>query len=218
MNFVGTQFRPQQRENNFLTYSKSPTYKHLSCELSKIQTCVHMSNHVSQFTCLVYIITCMHMLQVVMLLCTLLYSTESTVVQYLYFKPRMSGSKCKSSGDVAGTAKKCQVIMMETLLLRHRTQMQNGTRRLQQPFRMQSSATMSSMTRKTELLHRHPWIAPSLPPPLPPPVSNSSCLFTRCQPLYASSCTVLLYFSRYCTVRLKMFSLFFVFVFYVLFV
>ena len=57
-----------------------------------------------------------------------------------------------------------------------------------------------------------------LPPPLPPPVSNSSCLFTRCQPLYASCCTVLLYFSGYCTVRLKMFSLFFVFVFYVSFV
>ena len=52
-----------------------------------------------------------------------------------------------------------------------------------------------------------------LPPPLPPPVSNSSCLFTRSQPLYASCCTVLLYFSRYCPVRLKMFSLFFVFVF-----
>ena len=57
-----------------------------------------------------------------------------------------------------------------------------------------------------------------LPPPLPLPVSNSSCLFTRCQPPYASCCTVLLYFSRYCTVRLTMFSLFFVFVFYVLFV
>ncbi|TEA39858.1 hypothetical protein DBR06_SOUSAS4610103, partial [Sousa chinensis] len=26
----------------------------------------------------------------------------------------MSGSKCKSSGDVAGTAKKCQVITVET--------------------------------------------------------------------------------------------------------
>ncbi|XP_060005064.1 uncharacterized protein LOC132520324 [Lagenorhynchus albirostris] len=35
-----------------------------------------------------------------------------------------------------------------------------------------------------------------LPPPLPPPVSNSSCLFTRCQPLDASCCSVLLYFSR----------------------
>ena len=46
-----------------------------------------------------------------------------------------------------------------------------------------------------------------LPPPLSPPVSNSFCLFPQCQPLYASCCTVLLYFSRYCTVRLKMFSL-----------
>ena len=50
-----------------------------------------------------------------------------------------------------------------------------------------------------------------LPPPLPPPVSNSSCLFTRCQPLCASCCTVLLYFSRSCTVRLKIFPLFVVF-------
>ena len=42
-----------------------------------------------------------------------------------------------------------------------------------------------------------------LPPPLP--ISNSSCLFTQCQPLFANHCTVLLYFSRYCTVRLKTF-------------
>ena len=35
------------------------------------------------------------------------------------------------------------------------------------------------------------------PPPLPSPVSNSSCLFIRCQPLCASHCTILLYFSRY---------------------
>ena len=46
----------------------------------------------------------MHPLQVVVLLCTLLYSSvQSTVVQYLCFKPRMSGSKCESSGDGAGT-------------------------------------------------------------------------------------------------------------------
>ena len=58
---------------------------------------------------------CVHPLQVVVLLCTLLYSTVyNTVVQYLYLKPRMSGSKHKSSGDVAGTAKKCQAITMET--------------------------------------------------------------------------------------------------------
>ena len=42
-------------------------------------------------------------------LCTLLYRTiERTPVQCLYFKSRMSKSKCKSSSDVAGSAKKCQ--------------------------------------------------------------------------------------------------------------
>ena len=50
--------------------------------------------------------------------------------------------------------------------------------------------------------------APPSPPPLPPPVNNSSCLFTRWEPLCASCCTVLLYFSGYCTVGLKMFYLF----------
>ena len=55
-----------------------------------------------------------------------------------------------------------------------------------------------------------------LPSPLPPPVSNCPGLFTCCQPLRAS-CTVLLYFSRSCSVRLKC-SLFFVLVFYILFV
>ena len=44
-----------------------------------------------------------------------------------------------------------------------------------------------------------------LPPSFPPAVNNSSCLFTWCQPLYATCCTILLYFSRCCTVRLKMF-------------
>ena len=44
-----------------------------------------------------------------------------------------------------------------------------------------------------------------LPPPLPPPVSNSSCVFIQCQFWYASYCTLLLYFSRYCTVTLKCF-------------
>ena len=44
-----------------------------------------------------------------------------------------------------------------------------------------------------------------LSPPLPTSVSNSSCLFTRCQPLYVSYWTILLYFSGYCTVRLKRF-------------
>ena len=55
-----------------------------------------------------------------------------------------------------------------------------------------------------------------LPAPLPPPVSNF-LPFTPCQSLYTSCCTKLLYFSRYCTVRFKMISLFCVFVFYILF-
>ena len=56
----------------------------------------------SEFTCLVHIVMCMHSLQVVVHLCTLLYSTvQNTVVPYLYFKPRMSEGKYKSSGDVA---------------------------------------------------------------------------------------------------------------------
>ena len=41
-------------------------------------------------------------------------TVQSTVVQYLYFKSRMSGSKHKSNSDVAGTAKKCQMITRET--------------------------------------------------------------------------------------------------------
>ena len=50
--------------------------------------------------------------------------------------------------------------------------------------------------------------ASALPPllPLSPPVSDFSCLFSLCQPLYASCCTVLLYFPRYSTAWLKMFS------------
>ena len=43
-----------------------------------------------------------------------------------------------------------------------------------------------------------------LPPPLPPLVNNSSCLFTWWEPLCASCCTVLIHFSGYCTVGLKM--------------
>ena len=76
---------------------------------------------------------------------------------------------------------------------------------------------------------RHKWNC-SLPPdsycwrsfsciislPLPPPVNNSCCLFPRCQPLCVTYCTGLRYFSRYYTVRFKMFPLFSVFVFYVL--
>ena len=42
----------------------------------------------------------------------------------------------------------------------------------------------------------HPSALP-FPTPSPFSISNSSCLFTRCQSLCASYCTTLLYFSRY---------------------
>ena len=47
-----------------------------------------------------YIVTCVHPLQVFVLMCTLSSAAYSTIVQCLYFKPR---SKCESGGDVAGT-------------------------------------------------------------------------------------------------------------------
>ena len=49
---------------------------------------------------------------------------------------------------------------------------------------------------------------------LPPPVSNFSCLFTRCQPLYASCYPAVLYFSRYFTVKLKLLFLCFFLIHY----
>ena len=52
--------------------------------------------------------------------------------------------------------------------------------------------------------------------PLPPLVINCLGLFTQCQPLYASYCTRLLCFSRYCTVR--WFFFFFCVCFYALFI
>ena len=109
----------------YILYSKC-----LSYEPSNMQTCVHMSTHVSQFTCLVQTVTCMRPLQVAVFLCTLLYSSVwSTVEQYLYFKSRMSKSKHKSSGNAAGAAKKHQVIMMETKvkIIESGARQKNGT-------------------------------------------------------------------------------------------
>ena len=52
--------------------------------------------------CLACIVMCMNHLQG-WLCCVLCNSILSTVGQYLCFKSRMSGSKYKSSGDIAGT-------------------------------------------------------------------------------------------------------------------
>ena len=69
---------------------------------SRFQSC--------QFPCQACAGTCMHpysWLWLCALFCLLLRRVE-------YFKPRMSRHKYKSSRDVAGAAKKCQVMMMET--------------------------------------------------------------------------------------------------------
>ena len=67
-------------------------------------------------------------------------------------------------------------------------------------------------------LHLLGWqsVSPTICTPSSFSISNSSCLATRCQPLDASFCTVLLYFSRYCPVRFIVFAfshLFFLYVF-----
>lgn len=77
-------------------YSKSPTYESSTCNLSKRRTCVH----ISQFTCLAYIVMCIDVLQ--NFLCTLLYdvfiscpgcpeaSTKAAVVQLVMLR----GASC----------------------------------------------------------------------------------------------------------------------------
>ena len=78
--------------------TKSPIYKPSSWKLSKMWPCICMSSHVSYFICLVYIVTCVHPVQVVMPFCALLYSTvESTDIQYLYFKPRILEASIKTA-------------------------------------------------------------------------------------------------------------------------
>ena len=53
-------------------------------------------------------------------------------------------------------------------------------------------------------------------PPFPTsaslPVSNSSCLFTRCQPMCASCYTSVVYFSRYCKIKHFYFCVCFLFI------
>ena len=147
----------------------------------------------------------------------------------------------------AGNGRELSLLEEPLLVLRHRTRTWNGTRRSQQPFRVQSSAAVSSVMRKKELhldiagsyffkqlnrrkrnlCHQHQaWLKLQLalhlllltilwlyhlPLPLPLPASNSSCLLTQCQPLYASCCTVL-FKALYCKIK-NVFFIFFVFFF-----
>ena len=55
------------------------------------------------FARLACVVMCVRPLQMVVLSCTLLATVQRRVVQYVYLKARMSGSKCQSPGDVAGT-------------------------------------------------------------------------------------------------------------------
>ena len=53
-------------------------------------------------------------------------------------------------------------------------------------------------------------VADHLPHPLSPPVSNSCCLFTWCQHLYASYCSVL-FKALYCTIKNALLFLFYMY-------
>ena len=79
-------------------------------ELAGMDTSSHVSSHVSG------VVTCTHPLQGLVLLCTLLYTAIRSTD--LYFKPRMSGSKCKSSSNVVGIAKKHQLLYCPIVLFK----------------------------------------------------------------------------------------------------
>ena len=162
-----------------------------------------MSSPVSQFMCLADIVTCMCSLQVAVFLCA--FSTvQHKVGQYLNFKPRMSSMTRKKK--------------KELLLRQHQIAFSRGQIELN-PANHQSLCHQHQARVKLQLALRLLLLMIlqlyHLPPSLPPLVSNSSFLF-RCQRLYARCYTALLYFSRYHTVRLKMFYCVCVFVMYYL--
>ena len=69
-----------------------------------MQACVHMSNHGSEFMCLVSIITCMHPLELGVLLCTLPYQTiavqhESLTNEDLMELEAQRKDKCRQEED-----------------------------------------------------------------------------------------------------------------------
>ena len=71
--------------------SKSPTGEASSCGLSKMGTCVSTSSPISWLMCPEHVVTCVHPLQVAVLLWPPLCSAVwSTVAPYLHFKPRLS--------------------------------------------------------------------------------------------------------------------------------
>ena len=85
-----------------MQYDKSSINESSNCELSKLLPCICMSNHmlvhISGIHCHV-IISCISCCGFVHF--NLQYCIDT--VQYLYFKPRLSGSQHKSRCDTAGT-------------------------------------------------------------------------------------------------------------------
>ena len=93
-----------------MEYSKSHTYKTSSCKLSKMNMCSHAQSHVSLHVW--YMLS--HAASSTSRCAFVYFITQYyTVLQYLYFKPRMSGSKDKSSNEIASTAKTRQTVMIE---------------------------------------------------------------------------------------------------------
>ena len=98
-----------KKNRSTFMYSECPPHKHASCEISKMRMCVSMSNlcklvHMSGIHC--------HVCASSTTGCSFLYLTMQYCIEYSsigsFSQSRMSGRKHKSSGDISGTANKCQ--------------------------------------------------------------------------------------------------------------
>ena len=138
---------------------------------------------------------CVRPLQVAVLLCTLLYGTVNIAVVLIYFKPRTSGSKCKAAV--------MQLVCYHSVVAQLCPTLCNP---------MDCSLPGSSVRgiHQARILE---WVVISFSRRSFPPRDRTrvSCiangLFVSEPPRKPWSQLVLLYFSRYCTVRLKMLSL-----------
>ena len=81
---------------------------------------------------------------------------EYSVEQYLYFKSRMYGKKSISSGgDTVGTAKKCQVMTMETKVkITERVERGKKIVDIAHPYNMNCS-TISIMLKNKDQIMEH---------------------------------------------------------------
>ena len=151
----------------------------------------HVQSH--KFTCLVYTVKCVHPLH--MCFCML----YCRVVQFC-FKPRMSGSMCKSSNDVAGNwDDEKQRTTTQTSLDCFFERVDRKKKKASKKPEPVSSSGMSETAACPPSPIADDSSALHFPPPLPAPVSNSPCLFTRCQP--CSPAVVPYYYTSQGTIR-----------------